>query len=342
MKNRPIVNITKDNCLEELLDALYKNLHRFKEFDGIAGIMLDGGLSRGYGDRLSEIDVVIFLHDEAYRSYQEKKTPVSLGITMLDGYLYDVKLLNYEEELQREYDSVSLWDLSYAKIVYDEKGELKALFDQKLATKVVESKGEGLMFEAWWSYKLAGDIWIYREDPVQGHYCLNNAIKPLISCLYIANREYIPHEKWLLHMSHSLPWKPENYESRLAAILSTGDMSMESLRTRQKSIEQLWLEIDSYLCEKVGFKEGLNLMHKGVYTTLNKAVEKGDIPIEEWKQFSSLSALNYEPLHTVAKLTNTHVVIDKEKLETIEEREMYEWFLDIVKNVRQKKQENMI
>lgn len=105
--NRPTVRITKENCLHELMNALNKNMDRIKEFDHIAGIMLDGGMSRGYADYLSEIDVVIFLHDIAFKSYNAKITPISLGITMIDGYLYDVKTVNYEEELERDYDSTA-------------------------------------------------------------------------------------------------------------------------------------------------------------------------------------------------------------------------------------------
>ncbi len=117
------------------MNSLNKNISKIKEFNNIAGIMLDGGMSRGYADYLSEIDVVIFLHDNAFKGYNRKKTPNSLGITMLDDYLYDVKTINYEEELQRDYDSTALWDLSYAKIIYDNNGELKTLFDKKLEKK---------------------------------------------------------------------------------------------------------------------------------------------------------------------------------------------------------------
>ncbi len=333
MKKRPTVSITKNSCLDEFLNVLNKNMDKLKEFDQIAGIMLDGGMSRGYADYLSEIDVVIFLHDTAYRSYQEKKTPISLGITMLDGYLFDIKTLNYEEELQREYDSVSLWDLSYAKIIHDNNGELKRLFDNKLDRNAEEDQAEGLLFNAWWSFKLAGDIWIHREDAIQGHYCLNNAIKPLISSLFIANREYVPHDKWLIHMSRSLEWKPDRYDELLKEIMDTGDMSIESLSKRQQSFENLWNRIDTHICDILDFNNGLKLMQKSLYQTLKTAVEQGEFTIEEWNKFNSLTALNYEPLFSIAELIEGKVMIDKKKMDAIGEKDMYDWFLDIVKVV---------
>lgn len=333
--NRPTVSITKENCLNELMNALNKNINKLKEFDKVAGIMLDGGLSRGYADYLSEIDVVIFLHDTAFKEYYEKKTPISLGITMIDGYLYDIKTVNYEEELQRDYDSTALWDLSYARIIYDNDGELKALFEKKLEAKSKVSQAEGLMFNAWWNFRLAGDIWIQREDALQGHYCLNNAVKPLISSMFIVNDEYIPHDKWLIHMSRTLEWKPDHYDELLTMILSTGDMSLESLCKRQQSIEKLWSAIDIHICKRIDFNNGLKLMHKGFYQTLKKIVEEGEFTIEEWNKFSSIESLNYEPLFSIAEIKEGKVFINKDKMNSIGEKDMYYWFLDIVKVARQ-------
>jgi hypothetical protein len=332
---RPYVNIKKDSNLIELMEALNKNMDKIKEFEHIAGIMLDGGMSRGYADYLSEIDVVIFLHEEAYNSYQSKKTPLALGITRINGYLYDIKILNYEEELNRDYDTIALWDLSYAKIIYDENGELKSLIESKLQKESEVSQAEGLMFEAWWNYKLAGNIWIHREDTLQGHYCFNHAVKPLISALFIANKEYIPHDKWLIHMSRTLEWQPQGYEQLLKEMLSTGDMSLESLNKRQQSIETVWNAIDKQLCSRIDFKTGLNLMHRSTYQNLVKITEKEVYTIDEWKEFSSIQGLNYEPLFSISEIKDGKVILNKDKLYGLGEDDLYNWFLDIVKAIRQ-------
>lgn len=126
---RPYVQAKGINRVQELKEELQKQLPLFKQYEGIAGIMLDGGISRGFADALSEIDVVLFLHREQFEQYHSKLTPTALGITMLDGYLYDIKLCCYEEEMECAYGQVELWDLSYAQILYDPKGELQHLFD---------------------------------------------------------------------------------------------------------------------------------------------------------------------------------------------------------------------
>ncbi len=333
-ETRPHVSIQTPGCLEQLMQSLDEHMELFRSFDQVAGIMLDGGMSRGYADELSEVDVVIYVHEQAYRNYKEKQTPCALGITKIDGQLYDIKLLNYEEELDRAYEAVALWDLSYAKIIYDPDGKIQRLFSEKLKQKTNVDTAGGFMFEAWWSYRLAGDIWIRREDVLQGHYCLNNAITPLISALFIANEEFVPHEKWLIHMSRTLAWKPDRYEEQLKQVLQTGDMSLESLKTRQAAIDCLWKEIDQKLCEENDFHAGLNMMQKDGYEALWKILDKGSVSIEEWKSFSRIEDLNYEPLFSICRLVNGNVVVDYEKMHSLGEADLYEYFLEIVKRVR--------
>jgi len=113
---RPYVNLNSENTIQKMLDALAKSLKTFTALDGIVGIILNGGLSRGYGDYLSEIDLVIFLHEKQFEEYNKGQYPFALGITVIDGFLYDIKCVSYEQELERNYDSVSLWDLSYVRV----------------------------------------------------------------------------------------------------------------------------------------------------------------------------------------------------------------------------------
>ena len=46
---RPYVNLNSENIVSELLGALHKSLDKFTSLKGVVGIILDGGLSRGYG-----------------------------------------------------------------------------------------------------------------------------------------------------------------------------------------------------------------------------------------------------------------------------------------------------
>lgn len=332
---RPCVSLKSKNELEELMAALNKSLYRFTSLDGTAGVVLNGGLSRGYGDHHSEIDILIFLHEKQFEEYNNGNYPFALGITMIDGYLYDIKSVCYEHELEKEYDSTALWDLSYAKILYDPEKLLSKFVKRKLSKNVDMPAAGGFMWSAYWSYKLAGDIWIHRQDTLQGHFTLSNAIKPLISALFVANGDYIPHEKWFVHMSKSLVWKPKDWETRLVRAMSTGDFSVQSLKTRQTYIEGLWNDIDARLCEMVGFKQDkLNFTQMHSYQTLSRLLAKSSYTIAEWEEVSGLDALNYEPIHSVFKRHDNLIVFDKDRFQSLKPEEMYVWMYDILDSVR--------
>lgn len=328
---RPYVQAKGNNRVQELKEELQKQLPLFKQYEGIVGIMLDGGISRGFADALSEIDVVLFLHREQFEQYHSKLTPTALGITMLDGYLYDIKLCCYEEEMECAYGQVELWDLSYAQILYDPQGELQHLFDVKLKETVDLDSAGGYLFDAWWHYRLAGDIWVAREDCVQGHFMLNTAITPLLSALYVINGEYVPHEKWLIHMSRSLPWLSKNYEQQLEQLFCVKEFSLEGLKERQVAFHQFWMQLDEKICTMTECPAGLNFMHKGSYKPLYELYEKGKISLMDWTKCHLVEQLNHDPFHKLAKVENDAVVFQYDCLQTLTEQDMYFWFYRIAK-----------
>lgn len=205
---RPYVNLKSENKINDFISALQNNINKFESLEGVVGITLNGGMSRGYADYLSEIDIAIYLDRKNYELWNNGRPPISLGITKSDEYLYDIKILNLDDEKQKPWNNVALWDLSYSKILYYPKGEIKQLIRDKLINKPEPLQAEGQLFSCWWYFKLTGDIWIHRGDIVQGHYMMNNAVTKLLEALFIANGEYIPHEKWIIHFSRTLQWTP--------------------------------------------------------------------------------------------------------------------------------------
>ncbi len=332
--NRPYVNLNSKNMIDDLLASLDMELEKLKSIDGLVGITLNGGLSRGYADHLSEIDIVIYLEKEHFEKWQKTKTPFPLGIVMLAGQLYDIKAVDYESEEKRIWDSVALWDLSYSKILFDPKKKIEQLRRDKLSCTPEVKEAEALLFSSWWYYKLAGDIWIHRGDALQGHYMLNRAVVPLLESLFIANREFIPHEKWIVHMSRTLHWKPKHWEERLAEVLGTGDLSIQSLISRQAAIESIWKEIDEYLINAAnpGFK--LPFCQRNTYFLLKSLVDKETVSINEWESLSNIMTLNYEPFYSIVTIDNEVIVVDKEKLLSIRPEDMYYMMYNVVHYVR--------
>ncbi|WP_312812174.1 nucleotidyltransferase domain-containing protein [Sedimentibacter sp.] len=330
--NRPFVNISRSNIVEELINVLNQNMDKILSLDGIVGVILDGGLSRGYADYLSEIDIIIYLDQEHFIKYNKSKNPIPIGISKINGYLYDIKIENFDELFNKDYDMVALWDLSYAKIIYDPVNKISEFIKYKLSLPIDISQAAGLMFDAWWNYRLAGDIWINRQDVAQGHYVLNNAVKPLISALFIANEEYIPHDKWIIHMSRTLEWKPDNFDNVLVKILSSGNFDLASIISRQNAIDELWTSIDKKLTSKVNLK--ISFMQKYYYETFKILIEKGKIPIEEWEKICNINILNNQPFSDVTYISNETIHVDFNKLLSLKPDDMYQWFYEVADAVR--------
>lgn len=331
--SRPYVNVLSDNIINELNAHLESMMPKFQSLTGVIGITLNGGLSRGYADHLSEIDITFYLDHEGGLKWKEDKSPIPLGIVKFDGVLYDIKTIDYEEESRRKYGDVELWDLSYAKVLFDTDNKIATLFKKKLSTKPDISDANDMIWEAYWNYKLAGDIWINRGDVLQGHFMLNEAIKPLIKALFIANKEYTPHEKWLVHMSATLNWKPLDWEERLMKAMNIESLTINALVNRQRAIESLCKDIGDYI-KKENYPEfNLECHQKSFYDLVKEFVQRETISVDEWVQKSSLFALNMDPLHMITEIHEGEIKLNKEKLLSITENDLYSWHYQIVQNV---------
>ena len=334
--NRPYVQIESENKNAALRRHLKKMLPEFKALPGVVGVTLNGGLSRGYVDHLSEIDVTIYLTSEAFMDWQSSKPPISVGITRLAGQLYDIKYVDFSAEKARDWDDTELWDASYAEILFDPEDLLHSVFAEKLAERPEPSKAENLLMSCWWYFRLSGDIWIHRGDVLQGHYIFNQAVTKLVQALFVANQEYIPHEKWLLHLSRSLRWMPENWEEHLNAAMSTGDLTIESLKSRQVIIANLWREIDRYIIENYYPHLPVHMMQKTTYERLKLLAKEGSIPKDEWQMKTGSGIPGGDPFYPIFKLEDDQLIFDPQAFLTIDEDNMYDWHYEVLWALKKK------
>jgi hypothetical protein len=252
---------------------------------------------------------------------------------VIEGALYDIKIVDFNGEKECAWESDTLWDASYAEILFDPQHLLAPLFQEKLSRFPQPQDAEGDLFRCWWYFCLAGDIWIYREDVLQGHQMLNQAVVFMVHALFLANREFVPHEKWLIHMSRSLEWTPAAWESRLAAAMSTGDMSLPGLKIRQTGIEGLWDEIDRHIAQ--GFPSlPVRMMQKTFYDLLRDLVQKEVLSVSEWQAKAGLGMLNSAPFYEVVMRRQDEIRLDRDRLLQLEPDEMYAWHYAVLDAVR--------
>lgn len=331
---RPSVQVASENRLPHLRDHLNRTLPRLQQIPGVEGITLNGGMSRGYADHLSEVDLTLYLADAEYDLYQRGVSLIPSGIVMVKGQLYDIKITSMTAELAAQWPDVARWDASYAEILFDPHGKLAELLGKQLAEPPACDGAGGPLFECWWHFRLAGDIWIHRGDGLQAHLIFNRAIEPLVKALFIANREYVPHEKWLIHMSRTLAWRPDRWEERLAVALTVPNPTVEAARERQEVIAALWDEIDRHavMSSCPGFP--LRLMQKYHYDLLQWLVSRGQVSLGEWTQRARGATLSGAPFYACVTVEGDQVRFDREQFAALRPSDMYEWFYEIVEAVR--------
>ena len=326
---RPHVLDLPHNRAPEMMSHLEEQLSLFRSAPGLIGLTLNGGLSRGFADTLSEIDVTLYLDEAGQRAAESGQFPVPLGIVVLEGQLYDLKTVSYEDEFRREFGQVDLWDMSYAKILFDPQGKIAQLFATKLSCRPKGEDAADHLWDAYWHYGLAGDIWIARGDVEQGHLVLNRSIEPLLKALFVTNEEFIPHEKWLVHMSRTLPWLPEDYSARLSLAMLAQEPGLSGLRARQRIIAALGDEIDHHVrqCHLEGFT--LASHQKYFYDLLMWLAERRNIPLSEWQDRARLSFLSMDPFRLVASIEEGCLVLSPDALKAVTARDMYAWHYEI-------------
>lgn len=326
---RPSVCVQSENQIAALRQRLAALLPELVALPGVLGIVLGGGMSRGYADHLSEIDLTLYLTSDAYRRWMGGHAPLPQGIAVLGGALCDIRLADLDAERAAAWSDDALWDASYAEVLHDPQGLVAQLLSAKLATHPRPEDAEGPLFSCWWYFRLAGDIWLHRGDVPQGHHMLGQAVVMLTKALFLANGERVPHEKWLLHMSRSLPWLPARWPERLAAAMATGDMGLAGLRQRQAAIQSLWEEVDAFARGALP----VPMMQRTFYRLLLLLAERGALPLAEWQRHADRSLLSSEPFHSLVRVEGDMVALDRDLLRQIGPDAMYAWHYQVVRAV---------
>jgi len=220
-------------------------------YEGVAGVVLLGGLVRGFADRFSDLDIVVFLGKrdgglrmQVYRMALDEERRSGVEIDLMIDFLEDFR--------KREWDETDRWDFSEAKIAFDPKGEVEKVFRDKLKVskdfwvRRIVICAEHLKWYCCPPREEVGTIseaWVDRGDLVAAHYCVNYAVDLLLETLFALNKEFLPVPKWRIFYCYGLKWLPEDYRELLKETMSTKNFSVKDLNRRLKAIRKLWLKI---------------------------------------------------------------------------------------------------
>ena len=324
---RPKPRITSPNRIQELLTKTNEIVNEvLQRVDGIVGVVLVGGLSRGYGDELSEIDLKFFFHKKDFDQWVSGDAILPSGDSLFKGQYVDFDFVCFEDEIDAEWSDFKVWDASTAKILYDPKGLIHDLF--RLKVILPKKKKEELMMKyvstyGVYFYDLITQQWQHRGDLLAAHHCLNCALDSLIKAVFLANDEWIPFEKWALNFSYSLPWLPKDWEKRISEAILIQEISEADVERRRDLISTLFKEI---YCKLVGEERcDLDWIELIKYETLMGLRQSKRMKLDEFQirygatLWASLHIM--EPLFSLLSVKEEdkikYVCFDEEKLRTI-------------------------
>jgi predicted nucleotidyltransferase len=223
-----VVKLKGENRIRMFRRIAEQNAAKIASYKGVTGIVFTGGLVRGFMDKFSDLDIIVFLDR---RDEKLRKRIYSLGLKEGKRSHIDIDLeVHFLEDFKKwKWDEVDKWEFSRAKIVFDPEGKINEVFREKLRLskdfwiKRIVVCAEYLKWYCCPPREEVGTVaesWIERGDWVAAHYCLNYAVDLLIRITFALNRESLPAPKWRMFYFYSLKWLPQGYNELIKEAMS--------------------------------------------------------------------------------------------------------------------------
>src|SRR2546421_11643658 len=210
-----------------------------KRYTGIEAVMLTGGVSRGYADEMSELDLTLFLRPATYRLWSERcQSPLPEGDNLIGSWAVDLYYASIARERKEAWSPLKIWDRSFARVLYDPRGRLAALLREKVRSKLEPWSLHEDAVEADWYWEMALD-WIHRTDVIAGHHLLNRSFDHFLGLLFRAQGELMPFDKWTFHLSRSLRFLPPGYEREVRGWLSVRAFPRSDIERRARHAKRV-------------------------------------------------------------------------------------------------------
>jgi len=270
-----MVVLKGENQIERFSRVADRFVSEVSSFSGVSGIVLLGGLARGFVDEFSDVDVTVFL-DKADKSLEsrirciaekEKRSGIDIDLD-----IYDITYTPHAH-----WDDMLLWEYSKAKIVFDPKGECKKAIKKKLdVPKAFWTRRISVLVEylGWYCCPQKEDVgtiaeaWVKRGDLTSAHYCLNYGVELIVKLLYALNKEFAPAPKWLLFYSYNLAKLPEGFKKDIEEVMTVGNLSWEELQRRLAVLRRLWSKTAPMIKEEAMLT--LSQLHEYYYHSILK------------------------------------------------------------------------
>ena len=303
---RPQPTISSPNRFESLFRQAEELTDRFRSCNGVVGVLLTGGVARGYADHFSELDLAVYLNQHQFEEWTISGCPpLPEGDSLLDGCHVDIDYLCYEQELEEEWEHIKRWDRSYALILHDPEGLVRDMLAQKVVLGETEKAAlVSRYFVLYGDYfaRVVVPSWVHRGDLPAAHHCVNIALDSLIKAVFLANDELIPFEKWTLNLSYTLAWLPAHWRERTEQALMVKEMSEGDIDRRRELIGDLLTECATRLIGESA--KGLAPIEARKLEILRVLRERGSMPASAFDRRFGLRTCIQSPFFSLVGREN--------------------------------------
>ena len=193
-----------ENRRDEFLRAAEAVSERISTIEGVVGILATGGIARGYCDDYSDLDLIVYAHEEKVAEIADY---VAVGWLMHKNIGLDTPVESYEKALQADspseyWSQVMRWDRQNSILLFDSENRIKDL----LKSKIVFPEQERQQLEKDYSEKVeeylvySFEMWEKRGSVVNLADLLITSTKYLILWIYAKNGKFQPYlPKWLFY-----------------------------------------------------------------------------------------------------------------------------------------------
>ena len=331
--SRPRPTVSSPNQYEVYFRQARAFAERFAACEGVVGVLLTGGVARGYADHFSELDLAVYLTRSAFEAWtQGGLSPHPEGDSCLDGWHVDFDYLCYKDELEAEWDPIKRWDRSYAVVLHDPQGWMQEMLARKAILTDEEKQhlaSHYLILFGEYFCSLVVPSWVHRGDLRAAHHCLNTALDSLIRAVFLANDELIPFDKWTLNLSYTLAWTPPDWQTRIEQALLVREFSQTDVERRCTLTRNLFAECREKLLGPS--RESLDIIEARKLALLRVVRERVAMPASEFdRRFGLRRAIQSPLFHLLRRETRgdeAWLVFDEGRLREYTQRD-FEGFLE--------------
>jgi len=259
-----VVKLRGKNQIREFRQTAEKLVSQMSPFEGVVGIVYMGGLTRGFADKYSDVDIVVFLNRKD-EDLSRRIRKMSVDEQRRSGVDIDLMVHPLTDFRKWKLDEPTLWDYSKARVVFDRNKEVGKILKKKLRVSRsfwIRRIAEYAEYVKWYCCPPGEDVgtmaeaWIDRGDLASAHYCLNYSIDLLLGIIFALNKEFLPAPKWRVFYANSLKWLPADFSRHINEAMITKDFSRRDFGRRMSAIRKLWREIVPKIEQDTGLALG--------------------------------------------------------------------------------------